>query len=133
MNLSVSVQVTGIIILIPSFSIMVESYPTQGYITDVLTNEAIAFIEKNKAQPSEMHDLTKEMSEKFDSLKLSYDHWYRDIADHYQALGDSIWWNIEVVDPGTYHVSLQYTCPISDLGSTVTASIGNQQLSGKVL
>lgn len=35
--------------------------------------------------PSEMHDLTKEMSEKFDSLKLSYDHWYRDIADHYQA------------------------------------------------
>ncbi len=45
---------------------------------------------------------------------------------------DSITWNIEVRTAGTYEVTLHYTCPEADAGSTIALEFQGQHLTGKV-
>jgi arylsulfatase A-like enzyme len=45
---------------------------------------------------------------------------------------DSITWDIEVRTAGDYEVTLHYTCPEADAGSTVELSFQSARLSGKV-
>lgn len=45
---------------------------------------------------------------------------------------DSITWNAEVVEGGTYEVELYYTCPQADVGSTVELSFNGEKVKGRV-
>jgi hypothetical protein len=41
-------------------------------------------------------------------------------------------WNVEVVTAGRYAVTIDYTCPLPDAGSTVELSLHAARLTGKV-
>lgn len=58
--------------------------------------------------------------------------WANDWLVNWSSSSDSIWWDIEVVNPGNYLLSLQYTCPVADVGSVLAATAGNEKVSGKV-
>jgi len=45
---------------------------------------------------------------------------------------DSITWDVEVHQSGTYAVTLSYTCPAADAGSTVEVAFNSAVLTGKV-
>ncbi len=45
---------------------------------------------------------------------------------------DSMTWDIEVQTAGDYEVTIDYTCPLSDVGSTIELSFKNSRLQGKV-
>ncbi len=45
---------------------------------------------------------------------------------------DSMVWSLEVNTTGRYEVTIDYTCPVPDAGSTIELSFGNNRLTGKV-
>ncbi len=45
---------------------------------------------------------------------------------------DRLTWDIEVHTAGTYDVTIDYTCPVPDAGSTIELSFKNAKLAGKV-
>ncbi len=45
---------------------------------------------------------------------------------------DAAVWNIEIVNAGTYVVTLDYTCPLADVGSTLELTFNETRLRGKV-
>jgi hypothetical protein len=45
---------------------------------------------------------------------------------------DRITWDIEVATAGRYEVTVHYTCPADDLGSTIELSLGDRRLQAKV-
>ncbi len=45
---------------------------------------------------------------------------------------DEMVWNVSVVTTGKYEVTIDYTCPIPDAGSTIELSHGSNRLTGKV-
>jgi hypothetical protein len=45
---------------------------------------------------------------------------------------DSMVWSIDVHTAGRYEVSIDYTCPVSDTGSTIELSFGKNRVTGKV-
>lgn len=45
---------------------------------------------------------------------------------------DAATWNIEVVTAGTYVVTVDYTCPLADAGSTVELTFEESRLRGKI-
>lgn len=45
---------------------------------------------------------------------------------------DSLVWLLDVKTSGRYEVTIDYTCPVRDAGSTVELSFGDARLSGKV-
>jgi hypothetical protein len=45
---------------------------------------------------------------------------------------DAAVWNVEVINAGTYVVTLDYTCPNADVGSTLELSLGATKITGKV-
>jgi arylsulfatase A-like enzyme len=47
---------------------------------------------------------------------------------HWTGLQDSITWQVEVPEDGTFRVALYYTCPEGDEGSTVQLSVGESML-----
>lgn len=49
------------------------------------------------------------------------------------SLDDSLVWNLEVVTTGRYEVTIDYTCPLPDAGSTIELSFGDARLAGKVV
>lgn len=51
---------------------------------------------------------------------------------NWTSKADSAVWNIEVVNAGTYVVTLDYTCAAADVGSTVELSFNDARLRGKV-
>ncbi len=51
---------------------------------------------------------------------------------HWTKPTDAARWNVEVMTAGTYVVTLDYTCPAADVGSTVELSVGERRLRGKV-
>jgi hypothetical protein len=51
---------------------------------------------------------------------------------HWTKPTDAARWNVEVMTAGTYVVTLDYTCPTTDVGSTVELSVGERRLRGKV-
>jgi arylsulfatase A-like enzyme len=46
---------------------------------------------------------------------------------------DAATWNIEVVTAGTYVVTVDYTCPLADAGSTVELTFEESRLRGKIV
>lgn len=51
---------------------------------------------------------------------------------NWKSTEDRLTWDIEVNTAGTYDVTIDYTCPVPDAGSTIELSFGNAKLSGKV-
>jgi arylsulfatase A-like enzyme len=51
---------------------------------------------------------------------------------HWTSIDDAITWDIEVQQTGDYEVALYYTCPESDVGSTVELSFKTARLAGKI-
>jgi hypothetical protein len=45
---------------------------------------------------------------------------------------DSMVWKLAVQTPGKYEVSIDYTCPPANAGSTIELSFGDSRLTGKV-
>ncbi len=67
------------------------------------------------------------------NLRFKEGHgWAHDWLINWSGTGDTLWWDMEIVQPGAYQVALQYTCPASDVGSAVVISIGAQQLRATV-
>jgi hypothetical protein len=48
------------------------------------------------------------------------------------SLEDSITWQVEVPEDGSFKVSLYYTCPEGDVGSTIQLSVGESLLQSKI-
>jgi arylsulfatase A-like enzyme len=51
---------------------------------------------------------------------------------NWKSKDDSITWDVEVNEAGTYAVVIEYTCPMADAGSTIVLSLGNSRLTGVV-
>jgi hypothetical protein len=51
---------------------------------------------------------------------------------NWTSTDDRMIWTLDVRTTGRYEVSLDYTCPIQDAGSTIELSFGNNRLSGQV-
>jgi len=45
---------------------------------------------------------------------------------------DTMVWNVDVQTAGAYEVTVDYTCPLSDVGSQVELSLGDAKVSGRV-
>ena len=45
---------------------------------------------------------------------------------------DAAVWNVEVMNAGTYVVTLDYTCPNADVGATLELSLGATKITGKL-
>lgn len=52
--------------------------------------------------------------------------WANDWITNWQSTDDYVWWEIDVVHPGKYEVSLMYVCPEQDVGSKVRVEVGGQ-------
>lgn len=51
---------------------------------------------------------------------------------NWKTLDDRMVWIIDVTTPGTYAASIDYTCPQTDIGSSIELSFGEQRLAGLV-
>jgi len=51
---------------------------------------------------------------------------------NWRAREDAITWDIDVREAGEYEVTLHYTCPEADAGSTIELAFGDSTLTGKV-
>lgn len=51
---------------------------------------------------------------------------------NWTSTSDSITWDIDVVEPGTFEVEIYYTCPQKDVGSTFQISVGTATLDGVI-
>jgi len=51
---------------------------------------------------------------------------------NWKSTEDRLTWDIEVNTAGTYDVTIDYTCPVPDAGSTIELSFRNAKLTGKV-
>lgn len=67
-----------------------------------------------------------------EKVKPTYRHYNRDTIDNWTDVDDYVRWNIEVVRPGRYEVTLHYGCPPSDAGSRFRISAGDAQLEATV-
>jgi arylsulfatase A len=45
---------------------------------------------------------------------------------------DKVWWEIDVVAPGRYEVSIQYTCPVDAVGTKLRVETGGTSLEGEI-
>ena len=52
--------------------------------------------------------------------------------NNWTSLEDSITWQVEVPEEGRFRVSLYYTCPVSDVGSTLRLSVGESHLQSTI-
>ena len=51
---------------------------------------------------------------------------------HWINTGDKITWNVEVPEPGDFQVTIYYTCPQADIGSTFQLKFNESNISGKI-
>jgi len=51
---------------------------------------------------------------------------------HWTSTDDSITWDVDVHTAGEYDVTIYYTCPEADAGSTIELSCGANRMTGKV-
>jgi arylsulfatase A-like enzyme len=51
---------------------------------------------------------------------------------NWTSLEDSITWDVAVGATGTFEAELHYTCPVADIGSTVTLTCGESRLTWKI-
>ncbi len=50
----------------------------------------------------------------------------------WKATQDSVWWELNAVQPGTYRVKLVYTCAREDVGSEIQISTGSQKVKTSI-
>ena len=50
----------------------------------------------------------------------------------WESTEDSAWWDIDVVRPGQFEITLMYTCPPEDVGSRVQVAAGDHAVEGEV-
>lgn len=55
-----------------------------------------------------------------------------DWIDGWSRIEDAVYWEIEVVRPGTYEVSLAYACAAADLGASIAVSASGAELTAKI-
>ncbi len=67
-----------------------------------------------------------------EKVKPQYRHYTRDTIDNWSEVGDSVRWKIDVVERGTYEVTLTYGCRPADAGSRFRVSVGDSHLDGTV-
>ncbi|HAH43798.1 MAG TPA: N-acetylgalactosamine 6-sulfate sulfatase, partial [Planctomycetaceae bacterium] len=65
-------------------------------------------------------------------IKRSSRHPNCSFFSHWTSTRDSITWNVDVDQAGVYEAILYYTCPESDIGSTVELSLNGSKLQGQV-
>ncbi|MBX2844193.1 MAG: sulfatase-like hydrolase/transferase, partial [Flammeovirgaceae bacterium] len=58
--------------------------------------------------------------------------WANDWFCSWDNQKDSVYWEIDVVEKSTFKITLKYTCPEKNLGSTVQVKSNSQKVSGKV-
>jgi hypothetical protein len=58
--------------------------------------------------------------------------WANDWVTRWTSTNAWIRWEIEVVTPGDYEVTLRYTCPEADAGSRIQVSAGGRSLESRV-
>ena len=58
--------------------------------------------------------------------------WAHDWLIHWTRPQDSVWWDVDVKEPGTYEAFLSYTCPEADTGSQLELSAGAEQTTATV-
>jgi len=58
--------------------------------------------------------------------------WANDWVTNWTSTDAYPWWEIEVVRPGRYQVTLMYSCPASDIGSRLRVQIGPSSIEGVV-
>jgi len=51
---------------------------------------------------------------------------------HWTSPEDRIWWDVEVLEPGTYDVAIMYTCEPKSVGATIELSLGDSRLTATV-
>jgi arylsulfatase A-like enzyme len=57
------------------------------------------------------------------------DGWANDWITNWTSMTGTISWEISIAAGGTYIISLDYTCPLSGIGSEVVCRIGEQQIN----
>jgi len=55
--------------------------------------------------------------------------WANDWITNWTSTDDSVTWDIDIVRPGTYALSLLYTCPAEDVGAELAIEVGDQRLT----
>ncbi len=58
--------------------------------------------------------------------------WANDWITNWTSTEDRVWWDIDVVRPGRFTVTLLYTCPKVDVGSRVRVEAGGKAVEGVV-
>jgi len=58
--------------------------------------------------------------------------WANDWITGWQSTDDHVWWDIDVVRPGKYKVTLMYVCPKEDVGSKVRVEVSGQGVEGVI-
>jgi arylsulfatase A len=58
--------------------------------------------------------------------------WAHDWLTNWTSTGDRAWWEIDVARPGRYEVTLLYTCPKADVGSTIKVKAAGRTVEGVV-
>lgn len=66
------------------------------------------------------------------SVRRSSKHPNSSYFENWTSLEDRMLWQIDVHTTGTYRVSIDYTCPEKDIGSTIEIAFGGERLSTKV-
>ncbi|MFC2136746.1 arylsulfatase, partial [Bacteroidota bacterium] len=55
--------------------------------------------------------------------------WAHDWLTNWTSMDDTIWWDIDVVKPGNYEFSIEYTCPLTDIGSEILLISNNEEVN----
>jgi len=58
--------------------------------------------------------------------------WANDWITNWRSTDDYVWWEIDVVRPGRYEVTLMYVCPKGDVGSKVRVEVGGKSVEGAI-
>jgi len=58
--------------------------------------------------------------------------WANDWVDNWTDMEAYPYWEIDVVRPGTYEITLMYTCAAEDVGANIRVDVGGQSITGTV-
>ncbi|MDH3712095.1 MAG: arylsulfatase, partial [Cyclobacteriaceae bacterium] len=68
-----------------------------------------------------------------DSLQYQEGHgWAHDWLVNWKSPEDSVWWPLQLAEPTTYQVFMEYTVPDTDLGGQVLVRAGQQEINATI-
>jgi len=65
-------------------------------------------------------------------IKYQYGGLLNDRLTEWTREEDSVYWELDIVEAGTYEVSLAYRCPEAEAGSRVRVSVGEQSIEATI-